>query len=162
MAGMAERFLSALRPYNMNDNILYHALARPRAPRPEPPLSLVSSASFGSARSRPGREAAKRTLDGEDQSDIIQREGKRGGNCGQGVHNRTVAQRNGCARRGAPHPLAFFGYLPHVAQQIPCRPRQSTLPVVAHFDDEESPGVPVPRDERIQQGPRGAIQAGRL
>ena len=56
----------------------------------------------------------------------------------------------------------FFGYLPHVAQQIPCRPRQSTLPVVAHFDDEESPGVPVPRDERIRQGPRGAIQAGRL
>ena len=24
---------------NMNDNILYHALARPRAPRPDPPLS---------------------------------------------------------------------------------------------------------------------------
>ena len=23
----------------MNDNILYHALARPRAPRPDPPLS---------------------------------------------------------------------------------------------------------------------------
>ena len=24
---------------NMNDNILYHALARPRTPRPDPPLS---------------------------------------------------------------------------------------------------------------------------
>ena len=29
-----------------------------------------------SARSRPGREAAKRTLDGEDRSEIIWREGK--------------------------------------------------------------------------------------
>ena len=37
-AGMAERFPSAS-PHNMNDNILYHALARPRAPRPDPPLS---------------------------------------------------------------------------------------------------------------------------
>ena len=74
----------------MNDNILYHALAtrsilRPfgktpplRAPRPDPPFSLVSSASFGSARSRPGREAAKRTLDGEDRSDTMKREGKGG------------------------------------------------------------------------------------
>ena len=61
----------------MNDNILYHALA-PIAPRPDPPLSLVSSASFGSARSRPGREAAKRTLDGEDRSDTMKREGKGG------------------------------------------------------------------------------------
>ena len=64
----------------MNDNILYHALAtRPRTPRPDPPFSLVSSASFGSARSRPGREAAKRTLDGEDRSDTMKREGKGGG-----------------------------------------------------------------------------------
>ena len=67
----------------MNDNILYHALAtRPRAPRPAPPFPLVSSASFGSARSRPGREAAKRTLDGEDRSDTMKREGK-GGGCSQ-------------------------------------------------------------------------------
>ena len=36
---------------------------------PPPPFSLVSSASFGSARSSPGREAAKRTLDGEDRSE---------------------------------------------------------------------------------------------
>ena len=41
---------------------------------------LVNSASFGSARSSPGREAAKRTLDGEDRSGIIQDEGK-GGSC---------------------------------------------------------------------------------
>ena len=74
-AGMAERFLSAS-PQNMNDNILYHALARPRAPHP--PFPLVSSASFGSARSRPGREAAKRTLDGEDRSNTMKREGKGG------------------------------------------------------------------------------------
>ena len=36
-SGMAERF-----PFGfaaMNDNILYHALARPRTPRPDPPLS---------------------------------------------------------------------------------------------------------------------------
>ena len=64
--------------FYMNDNILYHTLARPRTPRPDPPLSLVSSASFGSARSRPGREAAKRTLDGEDRSDTMKREGKGG------------------------------------------------------------------------------------
>ena len=63
----------------MNDNILYHSLAtRPRAPRPDPPFPLVSSASFGSARSRPGREAAKRTLNGEDRSDTMKREGKGG------------------------------------------------------------------------------------
>ena len=67
----------------MNDNILYHALARPRTPRPAPPpFPLVNSASFGSARSRPGREAAKRTLDGEDRSDTMKREGK-GGNMGE-------------------------------------------------------------------------------
>ena len=59
----------------MNDNILYHALA-PRSALP--PFPLVSSASFGSARSRPGREAAKRTLDGEDRSDTMKREGKGG------------------------------------------------------------------------------------
>ena len=47
--------------------------------RPDPPpFPLVSSASFGSARSRPGREAAKRTLDGEDRSGTIRREGKGG------------------------------------------------------------------------------------
>ena len=74
----------------MNDNILYHALATLsilrafglppplRAPRPDPPFPLVSSASFGSARSRPGREAAKRTRDGEDRSDTMKREGKGG------------------------------------------------------------------------------------
>ena len=59
---MAERFLSA----------------RPHGPNPQPPFPLVSSASFGSARSRPGREAAKRTLDGEDRSDTMKREGKGG------------------------------------------------------------------------------------
>ena len=59
---MAERFLSA----------------RPHGPNPQPPFPLVSSASFGPARSRPGREAAKRTLDGEDRSDTMKREGKGG------------------------------------------------------------------------------------
>ena len=75
---MAERLPFGASAPNMNDNILYHALDRPRAPRPAPPFPLVSSASFGSARSRPGREAAKRTLDGEDRSGIIQGEGKGG------------------------------------------------------------------------------------
>ena len=75
---MAERFPFGAFAQNMNDNILYHALDRPRAPRPDPPFPLVSSASFGSARSRPGREAAKRTLDGEDRSDTMKREGKGG------------------------------------------------------------------------------------
>ena len=56
---MTERFLSA----------------RPHGPN-EPPFSLINSHLFGSARSGPGREAAKRTLDGEDRSEIIQGEGK--------------------------------------------------------------------------------------
>ena len=48
--------------------------------RPEPPpFSLINSHPFGSARSSPGREAAKRTLDGEDRSDTMKREGK--GDC---------------------------------------------------------------------------------
>ena len=38
----------------------------------------MNSHPFGSARSRPGREAAKRTLDGEDRSDTMKREGKGG------------------------------------------------------------------------------------
>ena len=97
-AGMAERFPFGFAP-NMNDNILYHALVTPsilrlfgKTPRsaphgPTPPLPLVSSASFGSARSRPGREAAQRTLDGEDRSGIIHGEGK-GGDCRRD-HKRT-------------------------------------------------------------------------
>ena len=58
---MAERFLSA------------------RQARPKPPFSLVNSylLRIGPA-SGPGREAAKRPLDGEDRSGIIQGEGKRG------------------------------------------------------------------------------------
>ena len=42
------------------------------------PFPLINSHPFGSARSSPGREAAKRTLDGEDRSGIIQGEGKGG------------------------------------------------------------------------------------
>ena len=53
-------------------------LRRGFADRLDPPFPLVSSASFGSARSRPGREAAQRTLDGEDRSDTMKREGKGG------------------------------------------------------------------------------------
>ena len=74
---MTERFPFGLAA--MNDNILYHALACPsQFPAPLPPFPLISSASFGSARSSPGREAAKRTLDGEDRSDTMKREGKGG------------------------------------------------------------------------------------
>ena len=36
--GMPERFPFGPSAPNMNDNILYHALARPRAPRPAPPF----------------------------------------------------------------------------------------------------------------------------
>ena len=43
---------------------------------PFPCESLVNSLPFRSARSGPGREAAKRTLDGEDRSGIIRCEGK--------------------------------------------------------------------------------------
>ena len=42
------------------------------------PFSLINSHPFGSARSSPGREAAKRTLDGEDRSGTMKREGKGG------------------------------------------------------------------------------------
>ena len=44
----------------------------------EPPFSLVNRHPFGSDRSGPGREAAKRTLDGEDRSEIIRLEGEKG------------------------------------------------------------------------------------
>ena len=46
--------------------------------RPDPPFPLINSHPFGSARSSPGREAAKRTLDGEDRSGTMKREGKGG------------------------------------------------------------------------------------
>ena len=49
--------------------------------RNPPPFPLINSHPFGSARSGPGREAAKRTLDGEDRSEIIQGEGKGGSYC---------------------------------------------------------------------------------
>ena len=63
----------------MNDNILYHALAPLSIPRSAPPpFSLLNSHPFRSARSRPGREAAQRTLDGEDRSGTMKREGKGG------------------------------------------------------------------------------------
>ena len=58
--------------------------------RPDPPFSLINSHPFGSARSSPGREAAKRTLDGEDRSGIIQGEEKR------------IQERGGRAARGSP------------------------------------------------------------
>ena len=46
-------------------------------PTTAPPFSLVEQRSpLGSARSRPGREAAKRTLDGEDRFDTMKCEGK--------------------------------------------------------------------------------------
>ena len=63
--GMAERF--PFGPSTARSNL---------TTRPAPPFPLVSSASFGSARSRPGREAAKRTLDGEDRSATMKCEGK--------------------------------------------------------------------------------------
>ena len=81
---MAERFLSAIP-------------ARP------PPFSLVNSylLRIGPA-SSPGREAAKRTLDGEDRSEIIQGEGK-GATAGREstirrLHKGTFLQRSGAER----------------------------------------------------------------
>ena len=69
----------------MNDNILYHALYLGGfTPRRNPPFSLVEQRSpLGSARSGPGREAAERTLDGEDRFGTIHGEGK-GGECSRG------------------------------------------------------------------------------
>ena len=65
--------------------------------RPAPPLSLLNSHPFGSARSRPGREATQRTLDGEDRSGIIQGEGKgiqeRGGRAARGSPRRGLRKR---------------------------------------------------------------------
>ena len=81
---MAERFLSA-RPHGPNATVwvrCYRTLSNEIQNHwlicTPPPFFLVSSAPFGSARSRPGREAAKRTLDGEDRSDTMKREGKGG------------------------------------------------------------------------------------
>ena len=47
-------------------------------PRQQSPLFPRKQRSPGSARSRPGRETAQRTLDGEDRSGIIQGRGERG------------------------------------------------------------------------------------
>ena len=59
--------------------------------RPDPPLfPRKQTPPSGSARSGPGRETAKRTLDGEDRSEIIRHEGK-GDRC------RRFAQTNGFA-----------------------------------------------------------------
>ena len=52
-------------------------------PRQRSPLFPRKQRSPGSARSRPGREAAQRTLDGEDRSGIIQGEGKGETTCRQ-------------------------------------------------------------------------------
>ena len=87
---MAERFLSA-RPHGPNalkelrafgfevrcyrtlsNEIQNHWLIS------TPPFPLINSHPFGSDRSSQGREAAKRTLDGEDRFDTIKREGKGG------------------------------------------------------------------------------------
>ena len=69
----------------------------PRATRPAPPFSLINSHPFGSGRSSPGREAAQRTLDGEDRSGIIRDEGKRiqerGGRAGRGSPRRGLRRR---------------------------------------------------------------------
>ena len=43
---------------------------------PHPPFPLINSHPLGSARSSPGREAAKRTLDGEDRFRIVQERAK--------------------------------------------------------------------------------------
>ena len=42
------------------------------------PIHPLSASPLGSARSRPGREATKRTLDGEDRFDTMKREGEGG------------------------------------------------------------------------------------
>ena len=70
-----------------------------RQTRPECPFSLINSHPFGSARSRPRREAAQRTLDGEDRSGTIRDEGKRiqerGGRAGRGSPRRACADARG-------------------------------------------------------------------
>ena len=69
--------------------------ARPHGPNA--PFSLINSHPFGSARSSPGREAAQRTLDGEDRSGIIRDEGKeiqeRGGRAGRASPRRGLLRR---------------------------------------------------------------------
>ena len=81
---MAERFLSA-RPHGPNAPVFgvvqcYRTLSNEINHWLDlhPPFPLINSHPFGSDRSSPGREAAKRTLDGEDRSDTIKREGKGG------------------------------------------------------------------------------------
>ena len=81
---MAERFLSV------------------RQARPNPPFPLVNNPPSDRPASGPRREAAKRTLDGEDRSGIIQREGK-GGTAGREsttgrLHKGTVVQRSDAGR----------------------------------------------------------------
>ena len=56
---------------------------------PETPFPLVPANSLRSARSSPGREAAKRTLDGEDRSGIIEGEGKKRLTEGERLHRRS-------------------------------------------------------------------------
>ena len=63
---------------------------------PSPPFPRKQHNPPGSARSSPGREAAKRTLDGEDRSGIIQGEGK-GGTAGRKSIPGHIAERNGIA-----------------------------------------------------------------
>ena len=58
--------------------------------RPEPPLFPREQRVFRVGPRRPGREAAQRTLDGEDQSGTIKREGKGGASLLFGGPNRTV------------------------------------------------------------------------
>ena len=77
--------------------VLYDRKVPFRPVHTPPPFSLINSHPFGSARSRPGREAAQRTLDGEDRSGIIRDEGKgiqeRGGRAGRGSPRRGLRRR---------------------------------------------------------------------
>ena len=67
------RFLDVVRCYRtLSNEIQSNWLIR------SPPFPLVNSHPFGSDRSGQGREAAKRTLDGEDRSGTMKREGKGG------------------------------------------------------------------------------------
>ena len=68
-------------------------------PGPSTPFPHKPRLPPGSARSSPGREAAQRTLDGEDQSGTIRGEGKeiqeRGGRAGRGSPRRACADARG-------------------------------------------------------------------
>ena len=86
--------------------------ARPHGPTP--PFSLINSHPFGSARSSPGREAAKRTIDGEDRSGIMHGEAtaRRRGAAGANGRRAGHSSRGGGAAGASAGGAALDGGLP--------------------------------------------------